>query len=158
MAGKWGDAMGVRREPFSIFISYARPDASYAQAGYQLLKSAGLNPWLDTESLRPGEEWELAIEEAIKRARVVLVLMSPRSVMRNGFLQREIREALDIWKQKAPGEIYLVPARIEPCDKHARLTRLHWIDLFTDSDWRRFTQQLQELKNAARVRRTSPTI
>jgi hypothetical protein len=33
---------------------------------YDELKFAGLNPWLDDESLRAGEKWKMAIEETIK--------------------------------------------------------------------------------------------
>ena len=33
------------------------------------------------------------------------------SVNQRGFLQSEIRQALEVWKEKLPDDIYLIPVR-----------------------------------------------
>ena len=41
-----------------IFLSYAHEDIGMAKRIYNDLKNYGLDIWLDTESLLPGEIWE----------------------------------------------------------------------------------------------------
>ena len=131
---------------FTIFISYARTDAAWALAIYNRLRAAGFDVWLDTKSIRLGEEWVPAIERGLRESQIVLVLLSSRSFTRNGFLQREVHTALEIWKQKAPGTVYLIPARLEDCPKHERLAHLHWVDLFNDAGWTQLSEQLRAMR------------
>jgi hypothetical protein len=140
------------RKSFGVFISYARPDSGHAQDAFKRLHEAGLSPWLDQESIPAGSEWAPCIARAIRESRVVLVLLSKNSVTRTGFLQKEIHLALDRWKEMPPGEVYLIPARIEECPKHERLEYLNWVDLFQETGWPRLIQQLRELK--ARTQRS----
>ena len=41
-----------------VFISYARVDYKRATELFMMLERIGCEPWLDTESLVPGQEWE----------------------------------------------------------------------------------------------------
>jgi hypothetical protein len=132
-------------DPLRVLISYARPDSASAQEAYSRLSDAGLDPWLDSVDIPAGSEWAPYIERAIRESSVVLVLLSRNSVTRDGFLQKEIHLALERWKETAPGQIYLVPARLDDCPKHERLAHLHWIDLFSDAGWARLIAQLQGL-------------
>ena len=63
----------------TVFISYAREDSAAAKRLYRDLKDAGLTPWLDNESLLPGQNWELEIRKAIKRSTYFLVVLSSNS-------------------------------------------------------------------------------
>ena len=62
-----------------VFISYSHVDAAWAQRFRVLLKPLvrrkRLRLWDDTQ-IRVGDEWHPAIEEAIGRSRVALVLVS----------------------------------------------------------------------------------
>jgi len=53
----------------TVFISYAREDSNAAKSLYEDLKKANLNPWLDKESILPGQNWESEIGKAIKNSR-----------------------------------------------------------------------------------------
>lgn len=79
-----------------VFISYAREDEKAARRLYNDLKSRGLNPWLDKESLLPGQNWENEIRKAIKKSRYFIPLFSSTSVEKRGYIQKEFKYALDV--------------------------------------------------------------
>jgi len=58
-----------KRQGKLVFISYAKEDSDAARRIYNDLRVAGLNPWLDKESLLPGQNWEIEIRKAIKSSR-----------------------------------------------------------------------------------------
>lgn len=49
-----------------VFLSYAREDMGMAKRLYNDLKRYGLDVWLDTESLLPGDRWKDKIQDAIE--------------------------------------------------------------------------------------------
>lgn len=115
------------------FISYAREDATAAEQLARDLRLLGANPWLDTAKLRGGEEWRHAISKAIGDCTHFIALLSQRSVDKRGFVQTEVRHALRILEEFPPGDVFLVPVRLEDVTpRHAQLSELHWIDLFPD--------------------------
>lgn len=114
-----------------IFISYAREDATFARRVFDDLAGRGHAPWLDEELLLPGQNWRMAIEQAIRESALFLALLSARSVSKAGYVQKEMRQALDVLEEMPPGSVYVVPTRIELCEpSHAVLRDLHWVDLF----------------------------
>ena len=118
-----------------IFISYAREDAETAQMLYANLKCAGLNPWLDTKDLLPGQDWEAAIRRAIRESSHFLALISSRSITKRGFIQKELRQGFDILDEMPPGDIFIIPIRLEPVEpRHEKLAKLQWVDLFSGYD------------------------
>lgn len=116
-----------------IFISYAREDYLSARRLFDELKAAGFNPWLDKEHLLPGHRWEVEIEKAIRDSNFFVALLSSRSVAKRGFVQREIRRALDVLDQIPEADIYLIPTRLDECTlAHNALRNIQWVDLFPD--------------------------
>ena len=114
-----------------IFVCYAREDENAARKLCSNLKAEGLNPWLDKESLLPGQNWRLAIQQAIRESSYFLALLSSRSVTKRGFVQREIREALEVMSELPEGEIFLIPVRLDDCKpSHQMLCNLQWVDMF----------------------------
>ena len=128
-----------------IHILYSRGDKARARDAFVRLKAEGFDPWLDVESIPAGGEWRMLCAQAIRRAKTVLILLSRRAVTRDGFLQREIHLALETWQEKAPGRVYLIPARLEPCPQHERLAHLNWIDLFDTAGWAQLISQLHSI-------------
>lgn len=120
--------MGHSPEPF---ISYAREDINFARRIASDLRRLGANPWLDVEKLIGGEDWESVIQNAIKRSSHVVALLSEHSVNKRGYVQKELKSALNVFDEYPPGEIFLVPIRLSDINpRHEGLERLHWIDLF----------------------------
>jgi TIR domain len=119
-----------------VFISYAREDRESAERLYKYLDTIpGVLPWLDIRALLPGDNWARAIGEALKESRLVILVLSNKSVSKAGYVQHEVRDALELFKRRPPDERFLIPARIEFClPKFEELGRLHWLDLFADWD------------------------
>jgi hypothetical protein len=86
---------------------------------------------LDTECLRPGEPWKHAISNAIRECQFFLALLSNSSVSKIGHIQKELSEALDLQALRPPGDIFLIPIRLNPCmPKHQEIANLNFVDLF----------------------------
>ena len=115
---------------YKVFISYAREDKKVADTLYLKLSIAGYEPFLDTKNILPGEDWANRIEKAINKSVFFLLLLSTNSINKRGFLQKEIRQALEMWNKMLDDDIYLIPVRIEECDVPDKLARFQWVDLF----------------------------
>jgi len=114
-----------------VFISYAAEDYSSAERLYDAFAAGEIDPWLDRKKLRPGQYWQLHIDRAIRSADFVLILISRNSATKRGFVQREVKQALDIWQDKLEEDVFLIPCRIEDCDVPDALRRFQWVDLFS---------------------------
>jgi len=119
-------------EQVQVFISYCREDLGIAKKLYVDLKNAGLEPWLDTEDLLPGQLWKTAIDKAIRESSYFLVLLSFNSVTKEkGFINNEIKKALESFQTFNPSKIYIIPVRIDNCEpNHEELYALQWTDIF----------------------------
>jgi hypothetical protein len=126
-----------------IFLSYAKEDTDQVRAIYQKLRRQKITPWLDLEDLLPGDEWEARILEAIRQARMVLVFLSANSVNKQGYVQKEIREALDVAEKMPEGEVFIVPVRLGDAPVPTRLARWHWIDLFEKNGFSRLVRAIK---------------
>lgn len=121
----------IRRSQQHIFINYARADSTFVDSLYDLLVSEGFRPWMDRRDILAGEDWKLAIDSAVENASVFLAVISESSVEREGYLQVEIKNALEKKLGQIPGKIFIIPLRIQPCDlpwyvKRENLQALDW--------------------------------
>ena len=129
-----------------VFISYAREDKTMAQRLYDDLKKNGVEPWLDDENLLPGQNWKLEIGKAIKNCDYFLALLSSHSVSKRGYVQKELKKALDILGECPKSKIFIIPVRLDDCQPiDEELEELHWLDLFSSYD-RGLAKILQVLK------------
>jgi tetratricopeptide (TPR) repeat protein len=126
-----------------IFLSYAREDKEKVESLYQKLSDAGFKPWMDTRDILPGERWQTSIRKAIRHSDFFLVCLSKSSAGKRGWVQREIREALDIWQEMLDSDIYLIPVRLEDCEAPDRLRDFQWVDLFEEDGWTRLVRAIQ---------------
>lgn len=121
------------RERPRPFISYAREDQRHAIRLYGELCAMGAEPWFDAVALLPGQDWEQAIRAALASCSHVIALISRRSIDKRGFVQKELRTALELLREFPPGEIFLIPVRLEDVEpQHEELRRIQWADLFAD--------------------------
>ena len=73
-----------------------------------------------------GQEWRREIVSALHKADIVLVCLSPTAVTKTGFVQKEIRDVLDLADLHPEGAIFLIPTKLEECTVPDRLARWHW--------------------------------
>lgn len=131
-----------------VFLCHASEDKPSARKLHERLQTDGFEPWLDEQDLLPGEDWDWAIRQALKRSDAVLVLLSNAATSKAGYLQKEIRFALDIYQEQPPGAIYLIPAKIEPCRIPDHLSHLQVADLTTPAGYKKVIQALQRRKDS----------
>ncbi|KPA13876.1 small gtp-binding protein [Candidatus Magnetomorum sp. HK-1] len=121
-----------KRSP-QIFISYAQEDRKIAERIYSDLSREGFAVWIDFESLVPGQTWKYEIEKAIRSCEYFLVLLSRNSITKRGFVQKEIRVAMNILDEYPVDDIFIIPARIDNVStSENRLNELNSVDLFPD--------------------------
>ena len=99
--------MGNQVTTPDIFLSYNREDQAVASRYADAFAAEGLNVWWDT-ALRSGEAYDEVTEAALRGAKAVVVLWSPRSVV-----SRWVRAEATL----ADRAKTLVPVTIEPCDR-----------------------------------------
>jgi outer membrane protein assembly factor BamD (BamD/ComL family) len=118
------------QRPLKVFLCHASGDKPAVRALYQRLLRDGVDAWLDKEKLLPGQDWQLEIPKAVQESDVVIVCLSNNSITKEGYIQKELKFALDIASEKPEGTIFLIPARLEECDVPSRLSSWQWVDLF----------------------------
>jgi anti-anti-sigma factor len=132
-----------RRQRLAVFLCHSSADKSAVRDLHRRLVAAGAKPWLDEIDLLPGQVWEREIPAAVRRSDAVLVCLSSNAVNRTGYLQREIKHALDAAEEQSDDSIFLIPGRLEPCDVPERLRRWQWVDLFASDGHDRLLTSLQ---------------
>jgi TolB-like protein/Tfp pilus assembly protein PilF len=124
-----------------IFLSYNREDQAAAQRFAEAFKREGLSVWWDV-TLRSGETYDEVTEAALRGAKAVVVLWSPRSVQSHWVRA----EATIAHRAKT-----LIPAVIAPCDKPVmfELTQTaelaHWQGETEDKVWRSFLGDVRRM-------------
>jgi hypothetical protein len=117
------------------FISYAREDRAVAVRLRDDLVRLGATPWIDVVDLVAGEDWQYAIGRALRQSSHFIALLSHNSVTKRGYVQKELREALELLDQLPPDAVFLIPVRLDNAEPlHGRLRSLHWVDLFPGYD------------------------
>ena len=122
-----------------IFLSYTREDAATAKRFADGFAAEGLNVWWDT-ALRSGEAYDEVTEAALRGAKAVVVLWSPRSVV-----SRWVRAEATIADRCKT----LVPVTIEPCERPImfELTQTaelsHWTGDAGDGAWKAFLSDVR---------------
>ena len=122
-----------------IFLSYNREDAATAKRFADAFAAEGLTVWWDT-ALRSGEAYDEVTEAALRGAKAVVVLWSPRSV-----ISRWVRAEATIADRCKT----LVPVMIEACERPImfELTQTaelsHWTGDVRDKAWLAFLDDVR---------------
>jgi hypothetical protein len=141
-----------------VFISYASEDIESALKIYEQLKAIeGVDPWFDKESLLPGIKWRPAIKKAIRESDFFLALLSKRSTKKRGYVQTEMKEALEIWDQFPEDRAYLIPIRLEECEpSYEKLRAVQCQDFFPS--WNQGFQRVLRVIDSADRQEISPNL
>ncbi len=113
----------------NVFLCHASYDKPQVRKLYDRLSGEGwITPWLDEENLLPGQDWRTEISYAVRKSDVVIVCLSKASVNKEGFVQKEIKYALDLADEKPEGTIFIIPLKLEECIVPNRLEKWHWVN------------------------------
>lgn len=139
------------------FISYVREDADVVDRIERALEYAGIDVWRDVKDIPPGEDWRVAVRDAIRSGSLAFVAcFSSTSVAAGNSGQREELDlALALHGAEGLDHSWLIPVRLDDCDvpglpfgSKGKLTDRQYIDLFGgawDRGISRLVERVQEL-------------
>lgn len=135
--------LSAASRPIKVFLCHSSSDKSSVRTLRSRLLDDGIQPWFDEEDIIPGQDWDFEIRKAIRASDIVLVCLSKTSISKVGYLQKEIRNVLDVADEQPEGTIFLIPARLEPVEVPERFRRWQWVDLFEEKGYPRLIRALQ---------------
>ncbi len=117
-----------------VFLCHSSDDKPEVRELCQRLNAEGwIDPWLDEEKLYPGQDWDMAIEEAVEDAELVIAFLSHNSVSKEGYIQYELRTVLNIAKYKPAGTLFVAPIRLDDCKVPRSLKMWQFVDYFPEN-------------------------
>jgi hypothetical protein len=140
-----------------VFLAYAREDRNKVKRLFRHLQKAGLEPWMDCQTLLAGQNWPRAIEQTIEISDFFLGCFSKNSISKRGQFQSELAFALNVASRFPEGEIFFIPVRLDDCTLPRNISSTtHWVDLFPN--WTRGTQKLiAAIRRQHAARRAKPS-
>lgn len=130
----------------NIFLCHTSEDKKTVRELYRRLKKDGFTPWLDAENLLAGQEWKVEIPKVVKNSDVVIICLSNQIETKTGYIQKEIRIALDAADERPEGSIFIIPLRLVACSVPERLQRWHYVDYFEDNGYEKLIKSLNFLE------------
>ncbi len=135
--------MPNKKNPIKVFLCSAHADEARARELYDFIRKHGVKPWLDEVDLLPGHRWEEEIEKALERSDIIIVCFSKNAMDERGYVQKEIRIALDMALGVPSGNIFIIPARFEDCELPHGLKHYRPVDLFRDGGYSKLMMALR---------------
>jgi hypothetical protein len=118
------DKFSMSNRTFHVFISYAQPDKTVADAVRATLEAHHFRCWISPRDVPPGIEFPEAIIEGIERSKVLVLIFSSHS-NNSPHVIRELTNAVN-------KGVVLVPFRIEDIQPSKSMEYLisvpHWLD------------------------------
>lgn len=127
-----------------IFLIHAHADREAVLYLFQRMRREGLDVWLDSERLTPGQDWRNEIRNALLKCEVVVVCLSRAFDQKQGYRHEELKLALDKADLLPDDEVFIIPARLEECEVPESLRHLHRVDLFKAGGFRKLVGALKE--------------
>jgi hypothetical protein len=143
-------------EKMRVFLCHSSGDKAPVRALNKQLLQEGIDPWLDEEKLVGGEDWDLEIRKAVRSSHIVLACLSQASITKRGFVQKEIKFALDVADEQPEGDIFLIPVKLEECELPKRLRRWHCINLFDEQGYERLMKAIRRRADSLGISITKP--
>jgi formylglycine-generating enzyme required for sulfatase activity len=140
----------MTNRPLRVFLCHSSNDKPAVRELYQKLRAEPwIQPWLDEEELYPGQDWNMEIEKAVEAADAIIVCLTKSSITKEGYIQKEIKTALDFADYKPEGTVFIIPVRLEECIPPKRLGRWQYADYFEGQRERALKRLLVSLKKRA---------
>src|SRR5436190_18782794 len=120
----------------NIFISFASKDVKMAMTLCTALENRGYKCWISARDIQPGENFQVAIVQAIRHAKIMLLVFTG-----NSNNSEEMTKELALASQQ---KMIVIPLRVEdvtPSDAFTyEFATRQWIDVF--ADWESSIDQL----------------
>lgn len=132
-------------QKLTVFLCHGKEDKEKVRALYSDLREDGADPWFDERNILPGQDWDSEIRKAVRSCNAIIVCLSATSVGKEGYVQKEIKFALDVADEKPDGTIFIIPVKLEECEVPARLSKWQYVNC-SDGGW------YEKLLRALRIR------
>jgi tetratricopeptide (TPR) repeat protein len=103
-----------------IFISYTHDDSQFALQLIQRIEAEGFKVWIDHESQHLGDDWRAEIDQAIRDACALIVILSPAAESSSSIIYQ--------WAFACGSGIAVIPVMSKSTRLHPRLEALHALD------------------------------
>lgn len=137
-----GSIAESQKRSLRVFLCHASADKPSVRILFRRLVADGVDAWLDQAKLLPGQNWKIEIPKAVTDSDIVIVCLSKNSITKEGYVQKEIKAALDAADEKPEGTIFIIPVRLEDCDVPDRLSIYQWVDLFAKGGYNKLIRAL----------------
>ncbi|HEX3050706.1 MAG TPA: TIR domain-containing protein [Aggregatilineaceae bacterium] len=122
-----GVAMDKTKVYKQVFISHSnKDDFTVTRLAKAVLKDGGFVPWVDHQDIDAGQDWDVAIQRAMKRSQSMIVVLSPEAV---GSLIIAAEWADFLEKRKL-----VIPIIVRACEIPFRLKLRQPLDFTQDFD------------------------
>jgi hypothetical protein len=135
--------MTTEKRLLKVFLCHARADKPKVRELYSYLRRRRIRPWLDEVDLVGGQDWQVEIPKALATSDAIIICLTKSSVDKEGYVQREIKFALDKALEMPEGHIALIPVRFEDCKVPDSLSRFQWVDLFEEAGYAKMMRALK---------------
>jgi len=81
--------MANAKGKLKVFLCYASENKPIIKGLFDRLTNSGFEPWLDSEVLLPGMDWDMEIKKALRASDAVIVPLSKISVVKEGYIQKD---------------------------------------------------------------------
>jgi tetratricopeptide (TPR) repeat protein len=123
-----------------VFISYQHDDGEFAENLIHAVEKNGFKTWIDSDRLNPGEDWREGIDQAIRDAFALIVIMSP-TAKASEYVTYE-------WAFAWGCGLKVIPVMYRKTELHPRLESLQYMD-FTNRSIRPWDSLMKVLQKAA---------
>jgi len=118
-----------------VFLCHANEDKNFVESVSNRLWQDGYFTWYDKKDLLPGDNWKFRIEETIEQSDRIIVFLSKTSINKTGYVQREIKFALQQHQLRPNGQRYIIPALVEECQIPREFKDIQWLQMWGEN-WR----------------------
>jgi hypothetical protein len=144
--GQIGETRGWRgrKEGLHIFLCHCSEDKPFVRLLRDRLFAAGFSPWLDEDDIPVGAKWAKEIRQALDESHAVVICLSNEFVVKTGYVQKELHEAVDLAQYRPSIHTYLFPIRLEDCPIPPELEEVQYVNLYGDGGFDRLQARLIE--------------
>jgi hypothetical protein len=124
---------------FPVFISHSSKDDQAVDDFRVELEMAGIMSWIDHVHLPPGYDWDIGIEKALTRAKIMIVILTPEAIA-----SKNVRAE---WMRFRDQDREIFPVKLKSCNTPLFLATYQVVDL---SDKNLYEAELKRLITAIR--------
>lgn len=108
-----------------LFISYSRNDEAFARRLATSLSEMGGDIWIDIKDIPVGMKWSSAIQQGLDICDAMIVILTPASA--------SSQNVEDEWQYYRDRGKPIVPVLVAPAQLHYQLSRLQYINFYSQS-------------------------